>query len=146
MGVSKKPRKPYKRIVIRTTETALPMVFGLPKEAKTDLQLLPHMVLEAFRCGCGSEEGAHTLAAAVNLGSVLARTESSEVQAEFALALDAMHRVMERGKAGKWGVSGDDLRLIGQALTLSGDMQSQRTKREVCDAICTTYKEAALPA
>lgn len=146
MGVSKKPRKPYKRIVIRTAEISMPVVFGLRDEAKTDLQLLPLMVLDAFRCGCGSEEGAHTLAAAVNLGAVLARKESAEVQAEFDLALDAMHNVMERGKGGKWGLSGDELRLIGQALTLSGDMQGQRTKREVRDAICATYKEAALPA
>lgn len=120
----------------------LPLVFALPSEAKTNLKLPPHMALDALRIGQGDETAANTLAAAVNLGAVLSRRECQEAQDVMNAGLRAVASVLERGKSGKWGVTGDELRAIGEALSLSDDMQDQRTRAEMQAAIQTVFREA----
>ncbi len=56
-----------KRSSYRPRASGLPLVFALSQSMKTDLQLTPLGTLEGFKEGTGTEHGAHTLAAAVNL-------------------------------------------------------------------------------
>lgn len=144
MPASKKPRKKYRRIIVRTVDAPLPINFGLSSDMKRDLALTPWLVLDAFKRGDGYEEGAHTLAAAVNLVAVMARRFDASVIASADRALAALHNVMERGKGGKWGMSGQEMKDVGVALDLGDEMRSVSTRRDVRDALTQVYKEAAL--
>jgi hypothetical protein len=109
----------------------------------TNLQLPPHTVLDAFRRGVGDEPGWHTLACALNLGAVLARQQPAEAQAVMSRALEAIVEVRARAAAsGRWGVSGDEFRAIGEALTLSNEIQDISTRREIRDALNVVLAEA----
>ena len=101
MPASKKPRKAYRK----RAALMLPMTYALPESNRADLQVTPHMVLESFRLGSGTEVLWHTLAAAINIGSVLAR---------------ACVR---------------DIFPPGEGLTLTDEMQNASTRRQVRDAI-----------
>jgi hypothetical protein len=139
MPANKKPRKKYK------PRPALlrPMIYGLPKEEMTNLQLPPHVTLDAFRRGQGDEPGLHTLIVAVNLGAVLSRAQPADVQSIMSRALDAIVEVKKRGETtGHWGLSGDQFRDIGVALSLSNDLQEASTRREVRAALHIVMKEA----
>jgi len=143
MPTSKKPRKRYRPR--KLIPGYLPMTFSLPKAAMTNLQLPPHTVLDAFRRGAGDEPGWHTLACAVNIGAVLARTQPNEAQAVMSAALDAIREVQRRGvESGRWGVSGDEFRAIGEALTLSNEIQDISTRREIRDAINVVLETGAV--
>lgn len=123
----------------------LPVTFGLTRGMKTDLQITPLGTLEAFLEGTGTENGAHTLAAAVNLAAVMARSQPLDVQGEVGGGLVAMRAVFARGdETGKWGVTGDEYRAIRLALILGADMQDGSTRRAVSTAIQTTLMEAAV--
>ena len=143
MAGNKKPRKKYRRMVIYTTSNPLPITMGITAEMKTELQLPPHLILEAFKNGAGTEEGAHTLAAAVNLGAVMARTQPQEVRDVMEAALHAMHAVMRRGQGNVWGMSGPEMTAIGEGLALANDMQDISTRRDLRNAIATVYREGA---
>jgi hypothetical protein len=139
MPKPKKPRKPYRPRAV----AALPMSFALPASSRVDLQLPPHMILDAFRTGTGDEPGWHTLAAALNIGAVLSRSQPEEVQSAISQALDAIVEVKQRGdETGRWGLSGDQYRIIGAALTLSNEIQDVSTRREIRDAIDIVLKTA----
>lgn len=132
MPASKKPRKAYRK----RAALMLPMTYALPESNRADLQVTPHMVLESFRLGSGTEVLWHTLAAAINIGSVLARAQSDEVQADMQRARDALLDVQQRGReTGRWGLSGDEFRALGEGLTLTDEMQNASTRRQVRDAI-----------
>lgn len=123
----------------------LPLIFGLSQSMKTDLQLTPLGTLEGFREGTGTEEGAHTLAAAVNLAAVMSRDQPEEVQAVANAGLDAIVGVFKRGsETGRWGCSGDQYKAIGEALAIGADMADATTRRNVAKAIKTVFKEAVL--
>lgn len=142
MSKSKKPRKAYRGPKYATG--ALPIKFGLSQEAKTNLRLPPHLILEAYKTGKGDEQGAHTLAACVNIGVVLARKQTQEAQQVMSAALEAMHKVMDRGnQTGKWGMSGDEMKAIGESLNLTDDMQDCVTREDMREVIKTVYQEAA---
>lgn len=134
-----------KRSSRKIRATGLPVIFGLSQSMKNDLALTPLGTLEGFREGTGSEEGAYTLAAAVNLSAVLSREQSAEVRAVASAGLDAIQGVFERGnRTGLWGCSGDQYKAIGAALAIGADMADANTRRDVAKAIKTVLKEAAL--
>ena len=139
MAANKKPRKKHKPMA-----RVMPICFGVPDEARTDLALPPYLILDAFKRGQGDEEGAHTLAAAVNLTAVLARSADDEAKAIANAGLGAVWNVMHRGATGRWGMSGDDAKAIGEALSLMEALQAQGTRRSVRDAIAVVYREAAV--
>lgn len=132
MARNKKPRKAYRPRPALT----LPITYALPDSNRTDLQLPPHIILDGFVDGTGTESGCHTLIAAINVGAVLARTEDDETQGILSRALDAIQGVKDRGEdTGRWGMSGDQYRAIAGGLALTSDMQDRKTRREVRDAI-----------
>ena len=136
MGQSKKPRKAYRPKI----QPAIPIVFGLQSDKKTDLRLPYHLSLEALRTGHGTSDDAHTIFSALLVARELAHKFNG---ADLNDALDAIAAVKERGDAGKWGVSGDQFKAISAALVLFDEMQDASTRREVREAIQKVWREAA---
>ena len=116
MPANKKPRKPRKYI-----PKALPLTIRHNQESETALQLAPHAELMKLREGYGDEGSWNTIVARLNIGLVAANAAGKEDQAkEIRIGLDAMLKVQTRyDKTGKWGLSGCDLRQVGDALVLT---------------------------
>ncbi|MFX3545048.1 hypothetical protein [Ralstonia mannitolilytica] len=132
-----------KRSSYRPRASGLPLVFGLSQSMKTDLHLTPLGILEGFKEGTAKEEGAHTLAAAVNLAAVLSRELTDHEKRIAAEGLEAVRGVFKRGNdSGKWGCSGDEYRAIGAALALGAELADGSRRREVAAAIKTVLREA----
>jgi hypothetical protein len=140
MPANKKPRKP-KKFVPKT----LPMTIRHNEEAETALQLAPHSELLKLREGYGDEFSWNTIVARLNIGLVAANAEGKEDQAkQIRTGLDAMLKVHARfEKAGKWGVSGSDLREIGDGLVLTDNLQLSLTRKQFAKAIDYVYQHAA---
>ena len=132
-----------KRSSYRPRACGLPMVFGMSQSMKNDLQLTPLGTLEGFKEGTGTEHGAHTLAAAVNLAAVLSRDLTDHEKRIAAEGLEAVRGIFRRGNsAGKWGCSGDEYRAIGAALALGAELADSTNRRTVAAAIKTVLQEA----
>lgn len=123
---------------------ALPVAFAMTEKMRTDLQLTPMGVLEAFREGTGNERAWHTLASAVNLAAVMSRTQPRDVQIEIEAGMEALLSIHRRAQAsGKWGCSGDEYRALHLTLVLGADMQDGSSRRDVAKAIKTVFREMA---
>jgi hypothetical protein len=140
MPVNKKPRKP-KKYVPKT----LPLTIRHNEEAETALQLAPHSELLKLREGYGDEFSWNTIVARLNIGLVAANDNNKEDQAkQIRIGLDAMLKVQARfDKTGKWGVSGSDLREIGDGLVLTDNLQLSLTRKQFAKAIDYVYQYAA---
>lgn len=137
MPANKKPRKKLVR-----KAHVLPMTIRHNSESDTGMQLIPHMELMKLREGLGDEQSWHTLVCRLNIGIVSAWQNEID-STEINRGLDAMINVRERHKnSGRWGLSGDDLRDIGDALVLTDSIQLSLTRRQLNKAIDYVYKEA----
>ena len=140
MPSNKKPRKP-KKYVPRT----IPLTIRHNAESETALQLAPHSELMKLREGYGDIESWHTIVARLNIGLVAANAAGKEYQAkDIRIGLDAMLKVQARfDKSGKWGLSGSDLREIGDALVLTDNLQLSLTRKQFAQAIDYVWQHAA---
>jgi hypothetical protein len=140
MPSNKKPRKP-KKFVPKT----LPLTIRHNAESETALQLAPHAELMKLREGYGGIESWHTIVARLNIGLVAANAAGKEDQAkDIRIGLDAMLKVQTRyDKTGKWGLSGSDLREIGDALVLTDNLQLSLTRKQFAQAIDYVWQHAA---
>ena len=140
MPSNKKPRKP-KKYVPRT----IPLTIRHNAESETALQLAPHSELMKLREGYGDIESWHTIVARLNIGLVAANAAGKEDQAkDIRIGLDAMLKVQARyDKTGKWGLSGSDLREIGDALVLTDNLQLSLTRKQFAKAINYVWEHAA---
>ena len=140
MPSNKKPRKP-KKYVPRT----IPLTIRHNAESETALQLAPHSELMKLREGYGDIESWHTIVARLNIGLVAANAAGKEDQAkELRIGLDAMLKVQARfDKSGKWGLSGSDLREIGDGLVLTDNLQLSLTRKQFAQAIDYVWQHAA---
>jgi hypothetical protein len=138
MPSNKKPRKKQVRRPL-----VLPMTIRHSAEADTALQLAPHAELMKLREGFGDEGSWHTLVCRLNVGLTVAWQNNLDNNV-MRKGLDAMINVKERhNKSGKWGVSGDDLREVGDALVATDNLQLSLTRKQLNKAIEYVYKEAA---
>ena len=138
MPSNKKPRKKQVRRPL-----VLPMTIRHSAEADTALQLAPHAELMKLREGFGDEGSWHTLVCRLNVGLTVAWQNNLDNNV-MRKGLDAMINVRERhNKSGKWGVSGDDLREVGDALVATDNLQLSLTRKQLNKAIEYVYKEAA---
>jgi hypothetical protein len=138
MPSNKKPRKKQIRKPL-----ILPMTIRHSAEADTELQLAPHAELMKLREGYGDEGSWHTLVCRLNVGLTVAWQNNLDNNV-MRKGLDAMINVRERhNKSGKWGVSGDDLREVGDALVATDNLQLSLTRKQLNKAIEYVYKEAA---
>ena len=140
MPSNKKPRKP-KKFVPKT----LPLTIRHNAESETALQLAPHAELMKLREGYGDIESWHTIVARLNIGLVAANAAGKEDQAkDIRIGLDAMLKVQARfDKSGKWGLSGSDLKQIGDALVLTDNLQLSLTRKQFAQAIDYVWQHAA---
>lgn len=140
MPSNKKPRKPRKYI-----PKTLPLTIRHNAEAETALQLAPHSELMKLREGYGDEFSWNTIVARLNIGLVAANAEGKEDQVkQIRTGLDAMLKVQARfDKTGKWGVSGSDLREVGDGLVLTDNLQLSLTRKQFAKAIDYVYQHAA---
>ena len=140
MPSNKKPRKP-KKYVPRT----IPLTIRHNAESETALQLAPHSELMKLREGYGDIESWHTIVARLNIGLVAANAAGKEDQAkDIRIGLDAMLKVQARfDKSGKWGLSGSDLREIGDGLVLTDNLQLSLTRKQFAQAIDYVWQHAA---
>lgn len=140
MPKSAKPRRKYRPAVLRSTP--INMRFGQSTETK--LQLIPHDSLANFKAGRQVESDWHTLAARVNLGSVLAGEHFPDAGPVIEPALEALRTSWERfGRLGRMGMTGEEYNAIATALVLIDEMQLKCTRRELDEAMTKVFKEAA---
>ena len=142
MAANKKPRK-QRRYVPRP---ALPIVFRHDAESETALQLAPHLSLANFRMGIAEEPDWHTLAARLNVGSVAAhKHDQMEAYALIEQSLDAIRSIKARNqRTGAWGINGDELKLIGEALYLTDELQKALTRRQMAECIDYVFQNAGV--
>jgi hypothetical protein len=133
MPGSKKPRKP-----MRHRPAAIPIMIRTGVDEERNFKLIPHQELDLLRRGEGNEVSFHTLACRVNWGAVMATRHpwSEDPKPAMRDALDALRMLKDRSQArGKWLATGDELRAIGEALTIVDDMQDATTRRHHRDAL-----------
>lgn len=134
-------KKPRKKSTIKPR--SIPIIIRHSEEAETALQLAPHAELLKFREGIGDEQGWHTLVARLNVGLVAA-WQNNQPNENIKKGLDAMLKVQERhGRTGKWGVSGNDLAEIGEALVQTDNLQLSLTRKQFALAIRYVFDNAA---
>lgn len=140
MPSNKKPRKPRKYV-----PKTLPLTIRHNEESETALQLAPHAELMKLREGYGDEGSWNTIVARLNIGLVAANDNNKEDQAkEIRIGLDAMLKVQARfDKSGKWGLSGSDLKQVGDALILTDNLQLSLTRKQFAKAIDYVWQHAA---
>jgi hypothetical protein len=129
-----KPKKRNKKYVPKA-RPSLPITFGVPKEAMTQLALMPHACIESFIAGQANEANAYTLANVSNLCALLARNHSTEAQTIAKSGQDAMISVISRGEHGAWGFSGGEYQDIKACVTLCDELTSSATRRELRDML-----------
>ena len=142
MPADKKPRKRHKYRVM----TELPIAFRHSAEDETALQLAPHISLANFRMGIAEEPDWHTIAARLNVGSVAAH-RNEQVEAYFTIekSLDAIRAIRSRHeRSGKWGINGDELKIIGESLVLTDELQKAVTRREMAEVIKYVFNTAGV--
>lgn len=139
MSKSKKPRKPYRP----KDRPALPIMFAMPKDAMTDLSLMPHACIMAIADGSAVEENIYTLANALNMGGLLAERKNLALLPIAVAGQEAVIRVIERfSRTGKIGFSGDDYQAIKAGVTLNDQLQQLCTRRELRDVIAYLQRMA----
>ena len=135
MPSNKKPRKQQER-----RKLTIPIVFRQSSEAEIALQLVPHTELLKMREGIGDEESWNTLTCRLNIGVTAARQNGKDYAA-IDRGLDAMIRVWRRFEdTGRFGLSGDDLRDIGDGLVATDEIQLAVTRRKFNEAVEYVYK------
>ena len=140
MPSNKKPRKPRKYI-----PKTLPLTIRHNEESETALQLAPHAELMKLREGYGDEGSWNTIVARLNIGLVAANDAGKQDDAkEIRIGLDAMLKVQTRfDKSGKWGLSGSDLKQVGDGLVLTDNLQLSLTRKQFAQAIDYVWQHAA---
>jgi len=140
MPSNKKPRK-ARRYITKT----LPLTIRHNEESETALQLAPHAELMKLREGYGDESSWNTIVARLNIGLVAANAAGKEDQAkDIRIGLDAMLKVQARfDKTSKWGLSGSDLKQVGDGLVLTDNLQLSLTRKQFAQAIDYVWQHAA---
>ena len=138
MAANKKPRK---KRTIKHVPGMMPIVWGVAKETCDELALQPHLSLVSLQFGHGCEEHAWVVANSLKVGAKLVTMD--EHKRVVAAGLIAITNLIERGKqAGRWVCTGDELKVLKMALTVSDQMQKVSTRRERRDALLKVYAEA----
>lgn len=135
MPSSKKPRKAYRP---KYAPGTMPVVFRHDTDSEINLQLVPHDELEKFRRGVADEFSLNTLIFRLNWGYVMAGEifATPEVRHTMERGLDAIRAVKARfERTGKYGATGEEFGLLGDALNAADEMQKTATRREQRDTM-----------
>jgi hypothetical protein len=129
---------------MRHRVAATPIMVAASQDCNRVLKLIPHQELDLIRRGIGNRESIDVLASRISWASVLAdQVEFSEDPAPVICAgLDALRSVKARSvDTGRFGATGDELKALGAALTLTDDMHDATTRRQHRDALRVMLKE-----
>jgi len=122
---------------------ALPKIFRHSKEAEVDLQFIPHMELQKFKTGDADEYTWNTVCFRLNWGYVMSGDHFDSVEARELMeqSLAAIKSVKARHeRTNKWGTSGEEFNVIGQALNLTDEMQLNTTRRQQDESLTTLLR------
>ncbi len=122
---------------------ALPKIFRHNKESDIALQLVPHQELEKFKTGEADEITWNTVCFRLNWGYVMSGDHFDSVEARELMeqSLKAIRSVKDRHeRTSKWGTTGEEFNIIGQALNLTDDMQINTTRRQQEDSLNTLLR------
>lgn len=109
------------------------------------LQALPHEVLENFRLGKVQEGDFDTLAMRVNWCKVACRKFAPEHLDMAEAAILAMLSVKDRhNRIGQWGMSGQELKAVGDALNAMDDLQTQVRRVDLNSTMRDVFRLAAI--
>ncbi|WP_244832376.1 hypothetical protein [Caballeronia sp. TF1N1] len=112
------------------------ILLRIRKDQELDLQLVPHGHLHAMAEGRGDVSAFDTIVFRTLVGASLARLADDvgmrTMEAEvFMPALGSLISVGERyQRLGKFGLNGDELKSLKQALNLTDDLQAVSTRRQ----------------
>ncbi len=121
----------------------LPKIFRHDKESEIALQLVPHQELEKFKTGEADEYTWNTVCFRLNWGYVMSGDHFDSVEARELMeqSLKAIRSVKDRHeRTSKWGTTGEEFNIIGQALNLTDDMQINTTRRQQEDSLNTLLR------
>ena len=107
------------------------------------LQLIPHSELEKFKTGDADEFTWNTICFRLNWGYVMSGDHFDSVEARIMMeaSLAAISLIKQRHeRTGKWGTTGKEFNVIGQALNLTDDMQMNTTRRQQDQSLDTLMK------
>jgi len=139
MAGNKKPRKPgMRRVHSFTTRGALPIVFGINEDASRELKLIAHQELLELREGRGNLGNWDCVTSRISWASTLAGMVefSFDPSPVINAGIDSMMAVHKRWQEKeKFVFTGDELRAVGEAITLADDMQDATTRRQHRDAL-----------
>lgn len=139
MPSSKKPRKKQTKV-----RAGIPLTIRHGADEETALQLTPHMELMKFREGIADDQSWHTITARLNVGLTAAWQNDLEMDV-FRRGLDAVINVRERHKkSGRWALTGDDYRDIGEALTETDNLQLSLTRKQFAKSIEYVFANAGM--
>ena len=122
---------------------ALPKIFRHDKESEVALQLIPHQELEKFKTGEADEYTWNTVCFRLNWGYVMSgdHFDSAEARELMEKSLAAIKSVKDRhDRTSKWGTTGEEFNIIGQALNLTDDMQLNTTRRQQDESLNTLLR------
>ncbi len=132
-----------KRSKYRPKPAVLPKMFRHSKEADINLQLVPHQELEKFKTGEADEYTWNTVCFRLNWGYVMSGDHFDSVEARELMerSLGAIRSVKTRHeKTGRWGTTGEEFNIIGQALVLTDDMQMNTTRKQQDQSLQTLLR------
>ncbi len=118
-------------------------MFRHSKESDIALQLVPHQELEKFKTGEADEITWNTVCFRLNWGYVMSGDHFDSVEARELMeqSLKAIRSVKDRHeRTSKWGTTGEEFNIIGQALNLTDDMQMNTTRRQQEDSLNTLLR------
>jgi hypothetical protein len=122
---------------------ALPKIFRHNKESDIALQLVPHQELEKFKTGEADPVTWNTVCFRLNWGYVMSGDHFDSVEARELMeqSLKAIRSVKDRhDRTSKWGTTGEEFNIIGQALNLTDEMQMNTTRRQQEDSLNTLLR------
>lgn len=132
-----------KRSKYRPKPAVLPKMFRHNKQAEVDLQFIPHMELEKFKTGDADEYTWNTVCFRLNWGYVMSGDHFDSVEARELMekSLAAIKSVKDRhDRTSKWGTTGEEFNIIGQALNLTDEMQLNTTRRQQDESLNTLLR------
>ena len=132
-----------KRSKYRPKPAVLPKMFRHSKEADINLQLVPHQELEKFKTGEADEYTWNTVCFRLNWGYVMSGDHFDSVEARELMerSLASIRSVKTRHeKTGRWGTTGDEFNIIGQALNLTDEMQMNTTRKQQDQSLQTLLR------
>lgn len=139
-------RKRGKQFAARRNPNALWLAVAgvkpLGEGHQIDLGLSYHVAFESMRKGQGQKGDFHTIACAINIALVLSeRGYGSGLIDRVKDAQNGLLRCMERGERTRaWGLDGEAMSAIADALALHDDQIAAATQREIREAIAEVHR------